>query len=289
MTEERIEVVLKGSRTAEGAVDFDALLAFGDAFRRALRALVRSRSGLPPVQPGQPGAEVREATSLRLIGLRAGSAILVLEPASPRIVADPVLEALRDLVDGVEGRRTLEPPIVGYLRDAVRSLGDHSSVGFRVPGRPPADLDEPRLDALPVPDAVSPASPATGAVDGWLHAVDIDPDEVRIRDTTGREWTCHYPDALETYVRDMIGRVVRVEGSMFVGGPRWRIEVAAITPLGPPSGRPLGLRRSPEDVISDAMSRANVDGPQALAVLSVDIDRKSDEEMAFEAALRAMR
>lgn len=132
----RIELVLTGSRTSEGAVEFDALLSFGDAFRKALRALVRSRSGLPAVQPGQPGADVREASSLRLTGLRAGSTVLELESLDPRIVADPVIDALQALADGLGGEQALEAPVIDLLRDAVQSLGERSSVGMSVPGRP---------------------------------------------------------------------------------------------------------------------------------------------------------
>jgi hypothetical protein len=43
--------VLRGSRTAQGDVDFDALLSFGDAFRKARRALARGKAERPTVQP----------------------------------------------------------------------------------------------------------------------------------------------------------------------------------------------------------------------------------------------
>jgi len=289
VSQDHIELVLKGTRTTQGAVDFDALLAFGDSFRKALRALVRSRSGLPVVQPGQPGAEVKEATSLRLVGLRAGSAVLELEPLDPRIVADPVVEALRDLVDGVEGRLPLEAPVVGFLRDAVRSLGDRGSVGFRVPGRAHAEVDEARLDALPVATAATIPPDAPAVVDGWLHAVDIDPDEVRVRDTSGRDWACHYPVDLEGHVRGLIGRVVRVEGIVRFAGARGRIEVTQIDALEPPAGASIGGARTPDDVVIEAMSRSNVTGPQPLASLTTEVDADSEEELRFEAALRAMR
>jgi len=289
VTEDHIELVLKGTRTTQGAVDFDALLAFGDSFRKALRALVRSRSGLPVVQPGQPGADVKEATSLRLVGLRAGSAVLELEPLDPRIDADPVLDALRELVDGVEGRLPLEPPVVGFLRDAVRSLGERGSVGFRVPGRAQVEVDEARLNALPVGTSAPSPPDVPAVVDGWLHAVDIDPDEVRVRDTSGRDWSCHYPVEMEDHVRGLIGRVVRVEGIVRVNGSRGRIEVSQIDGLEPPVGTSIGASRRQGDVIAEAMSRSNVAGPQSLAALTSEVDADSEEELRFEAALRAMR
>jgi hypothetical protein len=77
----RIRLVLNGARTSEGAIEFDALLAFGDAFRKALRAIVRSRSGLRAMQPGQPATDVREATSFRLVGISKGSAVRSRHPA----------------------------------------------------------------------------------------------------------------------------------------------------------------------------------------------------------------
>lgn len=91
--ERRIQLVLRGSRAADGSVDFDALLSFGNAFQRAIRAQARSRSGLEPTQRGAPGAEVREASSLRLVGLREGSTILEFEPAEPqtRLLGEPVI------------------------------------------------------------------------------------------------------------------------------------------------------------------------------------------------------
>ncbi len=284
--DQRIQLVLKGSRTAEGAVDFDALLAFGDAFRKALRALVRSRAGQPAVKPGQPGADVREASSLRLIGLRTGSAVLELEPVDARLLADPVVDALQVLADGIAGGRAFEPSVVAYLRDAVQSLGERSSVGLRVPDRSAVDFDEATLDRLPTIAAPAPDTPAPGTVDGWLHAVDIDPDEVRIRDAAGRDWSCHYPEQLESQVRELIGKVVRASGTVQITGSRSRIELSAIEgvePVGP------SKRRSKDDVLQQAMHNASVIAPQALPALAADVVPTADDEVAFEEALQAMR
>lgn len=284
--DQRIQVVLKGSRTSEGAVDFDALLAFGDAFRKALRALVRSRAGQPAVQAGQPGAEVREASSLRLIGLRAGSAVLELEPIDARILADPVVDALQALADGLAGQGDFEPPVVGYLRDAVQSLGERGSVGLRVPDRSPVDFDEAALDRLTTAPPPTTDGPAPGTVDGWLHAVDIDPDEVRIRDTAGRDWTCHYPDQLESQVRELIGRVVRASGMVRTSASRPRIELSAIESVEPASA---SQRRSKDEILAQAMRAASVVAPQPLAELYSDVVPTDDDELAFEEALQAIK
>ncbi|MBI1844256.1 MAG: hypothetical protein HYR89_06570 [Actinobacteria bacterium] len=286
--DQRIQLVLKGSRTSDGAVDFDALLAFGDAFRKALRALVRSRAGQPAVQAGQPGAEVREASSLRLIGLRAGSAVLELEPIDARLLADPVVDALQSLADGLAGQGAFEPPVVGYLREAVQSLGEQGSVGLRVPERSPVDFDEAALDRLATTTTPPPAAGALapGTVDGWLHAIDIDPDEVRIRDTAGRDWSCHYPEQLESQVRELIGRVVRASGMVRTSASRSRIELAAIEGVEPASA---SQRRSKDEILAQAMRDASVVAPQPLAGLAGDIVPTDDDELAFEEALQAIK
>lgn len=287
--DQRIQLVLKGSRTAEGAVEFDALLSFGDAFRKALRALVRSRAGLRAVQPGQPGADVRQATSLRLTGLRAGSAVLELEPVDARLVADPVIDALQALADGLAGRKTLEAPVAEFVRDAIRSLGERSSVGISVPGRPPVEVDEKGLESLIGPTAFADPAETHGAVDGWLHALDIDPDEVRIRDTSGRDWSCHYPEDLELRVRDLIGATVRATGTIRAVGPRPRIELTEIEPVELPAGVSAAGRRSRDDVLAAAMADASITAPQPPASLAADVDEIAEEEVAFEEALRAIR
>ncbi len=284
--DQRIQLVLKGSRTAEGAVDFDALLAFGDAFRKALRALVRSRAGQPAVQAGQPGAEVREASSLRMVGLRAGSAVLELEPIDARLLADPVVDALQALAEGLAGQRAFEPPVVGYLRDAVQSLGDRGSVGLRVPEQSPVDFDEAKLDRLATTPPPAADTPEPGTVDGWLHAVDIDPDEVRIRDTTGRDWSCHYPEHLESEVRELIGRVVRASGTVRTSANRSRIELSAIEGVEPALA---SHRRSKDVVLAQAMRAASVVAPQPLVELSSDAVPTADDEVAFEEALQAIK
>lgn len=82
------------------------------------------------------------------------------------------------------------------------------------------DFDALHTEAVPtvVPDTAT-------VVGGWLHAVDLDPDEARTRD----------------------------------------------------------------EVVSEAMARSNVTGPQPLASLMGDVDTESEGELRFEAALRAMR
>lgn len=282
--DDRIQVVLKGSRTAEGAVDFDALLAFGDSFRKALRALARSRAGLPAIQPGQPGGDVREASTLRLVGLRAGSALLEFEPVQARLLADPVVGAMQALVDGLAGREVLEQAVAVYLTDAVQSLGDRASVGLRVPDRSPFEFDAAHLALLTGSPEQRP-SDTEGFVDGWLHAVDIEPDEVRIRDASGRDWWCHYPEELEVRVQGLIGRVVRATGTLRPAGQRARLDATNVEPV----DFRVGVRRSADEVLAEAMVAANVDQPQVLTGLAADVDGLADDELAFEDALRAIR
>ena len=282
--DQRIQLVLKGSRTAEGAVDFDALLSFGDAFRRALRALARSRAGQPAVRPGQPASDVREASSLRLVGLRAGSAVLEFEPLEARLFDDPAVGALQALVDGLSGQETLEPAVTVLLADAVQSLGDGASVGLRVPGRSLFEFDAAHLALLAPSPAPSPPD-AEGYVDGWLHAVDLEPDEVRIRDASGRDWWCHYPDELEVRVQGLIGRVVRASGIVRPAGQRARIDATAVEPI----DLQLDAAGTADEMLAAAMAAAGIEQPQDLASLAAEVDGSADEELAFEEALRAIR
>jgi hypothetical protein len=224
-----------------------------------------------------------------LVGLRTGSAVLDLEPVDARLVADPVVDALQALADGLAGKQALEPPVIDLLRGAVQSLGYGASVGMRVPDRPQIEFDEGRLASLVRPTPSADPTETRGAVDGWLHAVDIDPDEVRIRDTSGRDWSCHYAEALEPRVRELIGRVVRASGTIRAGDTRPRLELTAVEPVPLPPGVEPSGRRSTEEVLRAAMARASVTQPQTLASLAADVDETADEEMAFEEALRAIR
>lgn len=286
--QQRIQLRLSGSRTSHGAIDFDALLGFGEAFRRAVRAIARTGAGLPPVQPGQPAAEIREASALRLVGLSDGSAVLELEPVDQRLLADPTIDALRELADGVAMTAPLDAAVVNALAASLSSLGDRASIGLVVPGREPVTLDRQRLSrleaAVAVPDSVEPP----GTVDGWLHAVDFGPEEIRVRDASGDDWVCEFGDTLEPVVRALLKQQVRVIGRGRSAAPRGRIEIDSIVPLLPAGVPTVPAGRSADQVFADALSAAGLDAPQPLESLAAETDLDDPEEVAFREALSAL-
>ena len=280
-----IRIRLTGSRTGQGAIDFDALLAFGENFRRALRATSRERQGSEPVLAGHPTNADEQASSLRLVALAEGSVVLVMEPTTLELFA-PVTDAVGQLGWGV-GQRRLSEAVHRSLSAAVKSLGDGGSMEVSGPGITAFQLDGARLELIE-PGPAEPDQHLPPHVDGWLHAVDLAPDEIRVRDSTGADWICRFDSPLEPVVRSLLGSQVRVTGLASAMGARRRIEATSVTPLAPEGLGRVGVGLSSDDVIAHAMAEAGIDAPQSVADLRMDLDESDPEVLAFFEAIESL-
>ncbi|HEX7094955.1 MAG TPA: hypothetical protein VF183_03670 [Acidimicrobiales bacterium] len=278
-----LEVILDGSNVGHGELDVDVLLPFLDHFRRALRAVARTRRGLPPVQSGHPTTEIAEATSLRLVGIAPGSTQLLFAPTDANLFGGEALETVDELISQLLENRLADPVIESEMLEACRALGDNGSIQIEARGRA-ARFDSSQVRQTGVEP--SPVGGTTVAVDGWLHLADLATGEIKIRDVQGEEWTGRYDADLEPVVLALLGRSIRARGEI-EKAPR-RVAIAELSPAGPPRGAMLAThRRSAAEVISTAAAAQGVTSPQPLDVLRADVDPNDELEIAFEAALRA--
>jgi hypothetical protein len=54
--------------------------------------------------------------------------------------------------------------------------------------------------------------PEVRSVSGRLHLLDVEPDKLAIRTSSGVDWTCRYPERLEPKVKQLVDKLVWVEG-----------------------------------------------------------------------------
>lgn len=182
----KIRFVLTGSRTHKGAIELGALAGYTNGLDRALRAVVQLRRGMPATKPGPPDKETRFEAGLRLVDVEDGSAVLVFETEEARLFEGGD-QAVKELLDSIEGPAPIHGSIVEALEDARKSLGQDGRMEIRTPWRPPVAIDETLLRQLPV--TFEEVSVSRMVISGWLHAADLAPDQLVIRDAEGVEWT----------------------------------------------------------------------------------------------------
>lgn len=287
MTDDQlIRVRLEGSRTGAGAIDFDALLGFGEHFRRALRAVAREHQGDDPVLSGHPTGADEQASSLRLVGIVEGSAVLELEPSSLEFFA-PVMDTLGLLGRAVEAG-DLSQSVHASLTEAVRSLGDAASIELTAPQVPRIRIDDALLAQI-APRSSVPVAEAPNHVDGWLHAVDLSPDDFRVLDGHGIDWRCRFDPEHEPLIRSLLGGKVRVTGDIQMTSTRHLIEHATVEPLVLPGMPVVESGLTADEVIRRAMEAAGIFEPQPLSDLRIDFDPDDPDEIAFAEAIESLR
>lgn len=282
----QIEMIIEGSRVPPGAVDLDTLAPLANGLLRAFRAVARQRRGQPASKAGQPSKDIREATGLRLVGIRQGSTVLVWESAEVDLFGGRADETIEDFINLIASEAGVEPAIADPLEEAWRSLGDRGRITLSL-GRSKVIVDEQRIARLRrEPPTVDERRELV--VSGWLHAADLDPDEIRIRDATNIEWTCRYSADLEPSVRAALGEVVRAWGTGRQTGRRGDLDVDGLEVISTPVGvRATTTGLSREEALRAATGAQGITGPQPLEVLRTDADPDDPEEIAFAEALEA--
>ena len=226
-----VEITVEGENVGEGDIDLAALAVFANGFQRAMRGLAAQVRERP--SRGRPAKGVARASGLRLVALRKGSTTLVLRPASRDAfgaLAKDTLDKLQRVVDSTEEPVTLG--VVTALEEARRGLGSDGKFAVRHgPNRSQLVFDGDKLQRLRerAQHARLAESIQEVVVSGWLHMVDVKPDEVVIETPEGVEWRSTYPPSLEPAVRSLIGEVVVVTGKgVRTGSGSGRLEMETV-------------------------------------------------------------
>lgn len=215
---------------AQSGIELSALQSFVGHFVSALRGFDRVGRAQPAVKGGHPERRAEAVTAFRLVGFRRGSAVLELEPVSPAGGDDGTLfegqanlplDNVTALTTALAGGRRLDAGVADALESARRALGGSAgTIEISLPERlaaAPLRLDRERIAEAREEDR-SPNAPST--ISGRLHAIDLEPDKIAVRSPQGVDWTCSYPEALESQVKTLIDEIVVADGQGEMKTPR---------------------------------------------------------------------
>jgi len=227
--EDSVTLRLTGEN-AKGGIELSALQQFVGHFVGALRRFDRVGRAEPAVKGGHPERRAEAVTAFRLVQLTKGSAVLTLEPVTLEDQAgeplfdegdNPPLDNVQAMTAAMAAGERLDPAVADALDNARRALGgDSSAIEISLPRRlatPPFRLDRAQIERAREEDR--PPSRAS-TISGRLHAVDLEPDKLAVRSPQGIDWTCRYPEALESQVKALIDEIVVVEGQGQQRSPR---------------------------------------------------------------------
>ena len=215
----QITLRLEGSR-AELGVSLSDFESFIDSFLGALRDFDRDRREAPTRKSGRPERRAEAVTAFRLVRFEPGSGIATIEPELVSIHEQEQLpleeiplslENLLAMADEIDAGAVLPEPVTDALAKACRAFGADGSIAIHLPGRPrPTVIDMARLGhGAPIG---SEPEREVRSVSGRLHLLDVEPDKLAIRTSSGVDWTCRYPERLEPKVKQLVDKLVWVEG-----------------------------------------------------------------------------
>lgn len=272
----QITLTLEGSR-AEHGVSLSDFETFIDSFLAALRDYDRARRGQPTRKSGHPERRAEAVTAFRLVRFAPGSGIATIEPEPFASTEDQPLpldevplavENLRALVDEIDAGGVVSEPIAEALGKACRSLGNDGSIAVDFPPHiraRQAMIDLPRLERLGRVERA--ARQEVRSVSGRLHLLDVEPDKLAIRTSSGVDWTCRYPETLEPAVKRLVDRIVWAEGTGHLTSPlRGTMTIDRVEAVEQGEQSPLFTAEPTPD--ADLLARQGISVPQGLASLS---------------------
>lgn len=116
-----------------------------------------------------------------------------------------------------------------------------------------------------------------------LHLLDVEPDKLAIRTSSGADWTCKYPEDLEPVVERLVGRIVWAEGRGQLTSPlRGTMSIERVEAV--EQGEQSTLFTGEPTPDADLLASQGIHGPQGLASVS---DPEWDED-ADDAYLQAL-
>ena len=283
---------LEGSR-AEHGVSLSDFESFIDSFLSALRDFDRGRRGEPARKSGHPERRAEAVTAFRLVHFAPGSGIATIAPDRRASSGDEPLpldeiplavENLRALIDQIDAGAAVSEPVTEALGRACRALGSDGSIEVEFPPeiRPaPGTIDLPRLERAGRLPQAGPAE--VHNVSGRLHLLDVEPDRLAIRTASGVDWTCKYPEELESTVTRLIGQVVWAQGDGQLTSPlRGTMTIERVESV--EQGEQATLFTPEPTPDSDLLARHGITGPQGLAALA-DPGWDEDADRAYLEAL----
>jgi hypothetical protein len=289
-TQKQITLTIKGARAQRGVSlsDFESLV---DSFLAALRDYDRADRGEPTRKAGHPDRRAEAVTAFRLVGFQTGSGVVKIEP---ELVADlddqlPVddaplsLTTLRALVDDLAGERPIPEPVLDALGKACRAAGSDGSMSIDLPDRTagPVVVDRALLDRVAFAKDADERDEVR-SVSGRLHLLDLEPDRLGIRTAAGVEWSCRYPEALETRVKNLLDRIVWVEGSGQLTSPlRGAMTIERVDPVDMEQSE---LFTAATVDAEELLARQGITAPQGLESLS-DPEWDDENDDAYLTAL----
>jgi hypothetical protein len=280
-TKDQIELTIKGAR-AERGVSLSDFESFIDNFLAALRDYDRAGRGEPTRKSGHPDRRAEAVTAFRLVGFRTGSGVAILEPEAvaadddqlPLDVVPLSLATLRALTADLAAERPVPEPVLDALGKACRAVGADGSVAIEdahVAGAPVV-IDGALLDRVALASDDATAAEVR-SVSGRLHLLDLEPDRLGIRTTSGVEWSCRYPEELEERVKGLLDRIVWVEGSGKLTSPlRGAMTIERIESVDVEQSALFTSAPVDED---ELLARQGIKAPQGLDAL---IDPEWDDE-----------
>ncbi len=297
MDENSIEIRIEGVKAKAGVVlaDFESFI---DNFLSALRDYDRDQRGAPTKKAGHPEARAAAVTSFRLVAFRQGSGIATIEPevgevdeqAGQMIEGEPIqMSNLRSLLSSIENGSELSESVAESLERARRSVGDDGSVAIDFPGNVEPDnsprtilIDAARLEQIPRTRLIQ-VSQGVDSISGRLHKVDFEPDSLAIRTSDGVDWSCRFPETLESEVEALVNRLVWVSGiGQLLSPKKGTMELESIRPI--EHGTQTSLFAAGQGVSVEELAKAQkIQGPQGLN--AVGLPDWTDADDAYLEAL----
>lgn len=292
MTEnnDQIKLTIKGAR-AERGVSLSDFESFIEYFLSALRDYDRAGRGEPTRKSGHPDRRSEAVTAFRLVGFRTGSGVAIIEPEAvatdddqlPLDVVPVSLATLRSLAEDLVAERPVPEPVLDALGKACRAVGADGSVAIEGAsiGADPVVVDAALLGRVALASD-NPNALEVRSVSGRLHLLDLEPDRLGIRTTSGVEWSCRYPEDLEERVKGLLDRIVWVEGNGKLTSPlRGAMTIERIESVDVEQSTLFTSTPVDED---ELLAHQGIDGPQGLGALD-DPEWDDDTDDAYLAAL----
>jgi hypothetical protein len=290
-SDRKITLTIKGTRAQRG-VSLSDFESFIDSFLGALRDYDRAGRGEPARKSGHPDRRAEAVTAFRLVEFQTGSGVATIEPElvgteDDQLPVDEMplsLTILQALADDLAAERPVPEPVLDALGKACRAVGADGSVSIDLPDATtgPLLVDGGLLARVALANNGDGHDEIVRSASGRLHLLDLEPDRLGIRTANGVEWSCRYPEALEQHVKNLLDRIVWVEGSGRLSSPlRGSMMIERIEPVD--MEQSALFTTVPVDE-KDLLARQGITAPQGLESLS-DLEWDDETDDAYLAAL----
>lgn len=285
----QITLTLEGER-AKGGVSLSDFESFIDNFLAALRDFERHHRGAQTRKSGKPEQRAAAATAFRLVNFKKGSGIATLEPEQLVVSDDDQLVPdedplslvnLRALVADFETGVELPGPVTDSLGKACRVFGSDGSVEIDDRGRKRRTMiDTPSLERFD--QSTTSEAEVVRSVSGRLHLLDIEPDKLAIRTSSGMDWTCKYPEELEATAMRLVNQIVWAVGSgRVINAERGSMTIERIEEV--EQGEQTALFTPEPTPDAELLDQQGIEGPQGLAAIGDPEWNEETDDVYLEA------